>query len=122
VDVAVNFRYFFCRKTMFVKYAEGFVLFPGGYGTLDELFEALTLIQTRKILRFPVVLFGSAYWRGLVEWLRQQVLGRGNIDATDLDLFRVTDAPEEACRILVDCYQNQCWQPVPDEGRAPGTP
>src|SRR5262245_42708347 len=113
VDVAVNFRYFFCRKTMFVKYSEGFVLFPGGFGTLDELFEALTLIQTRKIMRFPVVLFGSAYWQGLVDWLRQQVLGRGNIDGDDLRLFLTTDSPEEACRYLVECYENQSWLHVP---------
>jgi uncharacterized protein (TIGR00730 family) len=118
VDVAINFRYFFCRKTMFVKYSEGFVLFPGGYGTLDELFEALTLIQTRKILPFPVVLFGSSYWRGLVDWLRRQVLGRSNIDANDLNFFLVTDSAEQACRLLVDCYQSQCWQPAPDRGRA----
>jgi hypothetical protein len=114
VDVAVNFRYFFCRKTMFVKYAEGFVLFPGGYGTLDELFEALTLIQTRKIQRFPLVLFGSDYWGGLVEWLRRQVLAHGNIDPADLDLLTITDSPEETCATLVDCYVNQCWQaPTP---------
>ncbi len=119
VDVAINFRYFFCRKTMFVKYSEGFVLFPGGYGTLDELFESLTLMQTRKIQRFPVVLFGSAYWRGLVDWLRQQVLSRRNIDAEDLNLFVVTDSPEEACRVVLECYQNQCWVPVPDKSRAP---
>jgi uncharacterized protein (TIGR00730 family) len=118
VDVAVNFRYFFCRKTMFVKYSEGFVLFPGGYGTLDEMFEALTLIQTRKIFRFPVVLFGSAYWQGLVDWLRQQVLGHGNIDAEDVNLFVVTDSPEEACRLIVDCYQTQCWQPTPASSAA----
>jgi uncharacterized protein (TIGR00730 family) len=120
VDVAVNFRYFFCRKTMFVKYSEGFVLFPGGFGTLDELFEALTLIQTRKILRFPVVLFGSAYWQGLVDWLRQQVLARGNIDAYDVNLVRITDSPEEACRYLVDCYQNQSWLSPTNKGKAPG--
>jgi uncharacterized protein (TIGR00730 family) len=118
VDVAVNFRYFFCRKTMFVKYSEGFVLFPGGYGTLDELFEALTLIQTRKIARFPVVLFGAAYWQGLVDWLRQHVLAHGNIDPEDTALFVVTDSTEEACRVLVDCYQNQCWLPTPPKDRA----
>jgi uncharacterized protein (TIGR00730 family) len=118
VDVAVNFRYFFCRKTMFVKYSEGFVLFPGGYGTLDELFEALTLIQTRKIARFPVVLFGAAYWQGLLDWLRQQVRGHGNIDPDDVALLTVTDSTEEACRVLVDCYQNQCWLPAPTKGRA----
>ena len=113
VDVAVNFRYFFCRKTMFVKYSEGFVLFPGGFGTLDELFEALTLIQTGKTRRFPVVLFGSAYWGGLAGWLRERVLAHGNVDAADLDLFRVTDSAEEACRVVLDCYRDQCWQPAP---------
>jgi uncharacterized protein (TIGR00730 family) len=119
VDVAVNFRYFFCRKTMFVKYSEGFVLFPGGYGTLDELFEALTLIQTRKIQRFPVVLFGSSYWQGLMAFLRQQVLPRGNIDAEDVELVRLTDSAEEACRYVADCYQSQCWLPQAGKGGSP---
>jgi len=112
VDVAVNFRYFFCRKTMFVKYAEGFVLFPGGYGTLDELFEALTLIQTRKIQRFPVILFGSAYWAGLVAWLRERLLAERKVEAEDLALLTVTDSTEEACVLLVECYGKQCWQPT----------
>jgi hypothetical protein len=107
VDLAVDFRYFFCRKTMFVKYSEAFVLFPGGFGTLDELFEALTLIQTRKIERFPVVLFGSAYWSGLVDWLIQHTLGHGNIDAEDMRLLTVTDSTAEACRIIEECYQNE---------------
>ncbi len=119
VDLAVNFRYFFCRKTMFVKYSEGFVLFPGGFGTLDELFEALTLIQTRKIQKFPVVLFGSSYWGGLVDWLRRQVLGHGNVDADDVGLLTVTDSTEEACRVVLDCYHNMCWQPPADPGAAP---
>ncbi len=110
VGVAVNFRYFFCRKTMFVKYAEGFVLFPGGFGTLDELFEALTLIQTGKIQRFPVILFGSDYWHGLVNWIRQRPLDEGKIDAADLKLLMVTDSTEKACQILLDCYQNECWK------------
>src|SRR5436305_7805015 len=74
VDLAVNFRYFFCRKTAFLKYAEGFVLFPGGFGTLDELFEALTLMQTRKVQRFPIVLYGSAYWNGLLDWIRRELV------------------------------------------------
>ena len=112
VDVAINFRYFFCRKTMFMKYSEGFVLFPGGYGTLDELFEALTLIQTRKVQRFPVVLFGSSYWKGLTGWLREQVLAGGRIDAADVELFHVTDSVEEACKQVLDCYLDQCWQPT----------
>lgn len=104
VQVAVNFRYFFCRKTMFLKYSEGFVLFPGGFGTLDEMFEALTLIQTGKVKRFPVVLFNSAYWEGLLSWAREHVLAAGNIDARDLGLITLTDSPEEACRMLVDSY------------------
>jgi uncharacterized protein (TIGR00730 family) len=110
VDVAINFRYFFCRKTMFMKYSEGFVLFPGGYGTLDELFEALTLIQTRKVQRFPVVLFGTDYWRGLIDWIRDQQLAGGKIDAEDLELFRVTDSPADACAWILENYQNQAWQ------------
>jgi uncharacterized protein (TIGR00730 family) len=110
VDVAVNFRYFFCRKTMFVKYAEGFVLFPGGFGTLDELFEALTLIQTGKVQRFPVVLFGTAYWRGLLDWIRARPLAEGKIDTDDLRLLTTTDSPAEACRILVECYEKECWK------------
>jgi uncharacterized protein (TIGR00730 family) len=111
VDVALNFRYFFCRKTVFVKYAEGFVLFPGGFGTLDEMFEALTLIQTGKVRHFPVVLFGTAYWKGLLEWMRETVLRDGKIDAEDLNLFALTDSPDEACRWLLDCYTSQCWGP-----------
>jgi uncharacterized protein (TIGR00730 family) len=96
VDLGVDFRYFFVRKTMFVKYAEAFAVFPGGFGTLDELFEALTLVQTRKILQFPVVLFGSSYWRGLVEWIRDRVLGEGKVFAEDLEIFRLCDDPDEA--------------------------
>ena len=96
-----------------MKYAEGFVLFPGGFGTLDELFEALTLIETDKVKHFPVILFGSAYWQGLLDWLRTRVLAEGKIDAADLDLVAVTDSPEQACRWLVDCYVHRCWQPTP---------
>ena len=109
VDVAVNFRYFFCRKTMFMKYSEGFVLFPGGFGTLDELFEALTLIQTRKVQRFPVVLFGSDYWQGLLDWMRRHLSATGKIDADDMKLMKVTDSTEEACAYLTDCYVNHTW-------------
>lgn len=118
VDLAVNFRYFFCRKTMFVKYAEGFVLFPGGFGTLDEFFEALTLIQTRKIHRFPIVLFGSKYWAGLLEWMRQQLIDSRKINPTDMQLVKVTDSTEEACAYLTDCYTNQSWiEPGRETGR-----
>ena len=85
VDVGINFRYFFARKTMFVKYSQGFIVLPGGLGTFDELFEALTLVQTQKITSFPIVLLGTAYWQGLVDWLRDTVLAEGKISADDLD-------------------------------------
>lgn len=102
VDLGVNFRYFFARKTMFVKYADGFVVLPGGFGTFDELFEALTLVQTRKVRQFPVVLVGVDYWRGLLDWLRGSVLARGAISPPDLDLIRLTDDPDEAVQMVVD--------------------
>jgi len=101
VDTAIDFRYFFVRKTMFVKYSIGFVVFPGGLGTLDELFEALTLIQTGKIKHFPVVLMGSAYWRGMIDWLRGPMLGEHKIDAKDLDIFTMTDEPHVAVDALM---------------------
>jgi uncharacterized protein (TIGR00730 family) len=91
VDQSVDFHYFFCRKIMFVRYANAFVVLPGGYGTFDELFEALCLIQTQKIRSFPVILVGSTYWSGLVDWLRRRVAGEGKIDGTDLDLMHLTD-------------------------------
>src|SRR3954452_19296698 len=99
---SLNFKFFFCRKTMFVKYATAFIVFPGGYGTLDELFEALTLIQTGKVKHFPVILFGSAYWAGLVDWLTRTVAEERKINPTDLLLFRVTDDPAEAVRIVIE--------------------
>jgi uncharacterized protein (TIGR00730 family) len=101
VDIGMNFRYFFTRKTMFVKYAQGFVVMPGGFGTLDELFEALTLAQTRKVTSFPVVLFGTAYWGGLVDWLRNTMLTDGKISAADLDMFTVTDDVDEAISYIM---------------------
>ncbi|MDP9430727.1 MAG: TIGR00730 family Rossman fold protein [Actinomycetota bacterium] len=100
VDVGIAFRYFFVRKTMFIKYAQAFVILPGGFGTLDELFEALTLVQTRKVTRFPVVLFGSDYWSGLVDWLRTTMVPAATIKDTDLDLFTVTDDVDEVVRII----------------------
>jgi uncharacterized protein (TIGR00730 family) len=100
VERGINFRYFFVRKMMFIKYAMAFVVFPGGYGTLDELFEALTLIQTGKAKLFPVVLFGREYWSGLIAWLRDRVAAEGKIATTDLDLFQVTDSPPEAVAII----------------------
>ncbi|MBA2768225.1 MAG: TIGR00730 family Rossman fold protein [Sporichthyaceae bacterium] len=107
VDIGVNFRYFFARKTMFVKYAQGFIVLPGGFGTFDELFEALCLVQTRKVTSFPVVLVGHAYWDGLVDWLRGTVLVGGKIADKDLELFSVTDDPEEAVRIVLDVDHSQ---------------
>jgi uncharacterized protein (TIGR00730 family) len=100
VDLGVEFRYFFARKTMFVKYADGFAIFPGGFGTLDELFESLTLIQTGKIKHFPVVLVGTEYWSGLLDWLRTEAVARGAIEAADMDLIQCTDDMDEACRML----------------------
>ena len=91
----MDFRYFFVRKVMFVKYAEGFCVFPGGFGTLDELFEALTLIQTGKVQHFPVALYGHGYWDGLIGWLRDTVLAEGNISPDDLDLFQICETPDE---------------------------
>ena len=108
-NLSINFRYFFVRKTMFVKYADGFAIFPGGFGTLDELFEALTLVQTRKIQRFPIVLYGSAYWRGLLDWIETTQLSEGMISPEDLNLLVVTDSVDEICKIMVDCYNSRCW-------------
>jgi uncharacterized protein (TIGR00730 family) len=96
VDIGVNFRYFFVRKTMFVKYARGFVVLPGGFGTLDELFEALTLVQTKKVTRFPIVLFGTAYWGGLASWVRSTLVAEGKASPADLELFHVTDDVDDA--------------------------
>lgn len=100
---SLDFKFFFVRKTMFVKYAMGFVVFPGGYGTLDELFEALTLIQTDKVTDFPVVLFGTAYWQGLGDWIRTQLLGRRMISPGDEQMVTVTDDPHMVLRIFQDC-------------------
>jgi len=102
LDRAINFRYFFVRKTMFVKYARAFVVFPGGYGSMDELFEALTLIQTGKIKNFPVILMGRDYWLGLVGWLEQVVAREGNIAKEDVSLFHLTDDPAEAVQTIVE--------------------
>lgn len=106
-DIGINFRYFFARKTMFLKYAQGFVVFPGGYGTLDELFEALTLVQTRKVTQFPVVLFGSEYWRPLVDWLRDSVVAQGNMSAGDMDLFHIVDSVEDAMAVIKEADEQR---------------
>jgi uncharacterized protein (TIGR00730 family) len=100
VDLGVEFRYFFARKVMFVKYSDAFVIFPGGYGTLDELFEALTLIQTHKIQDFPVILMGSDYWAGMIEWIRKSLLAEAAINPEDVDLLRITDDPDETVAII----------------------
>jgi uncharacterized protein (TIGR00730 family) len=104
-DIGVNFRYFFARKTMFVKYSQGFVVLPGGYGTLDELFEALTLVQTQKVTRFPIVLVGKDYWAGLLGWLREVALTDGKIGESDLDMLVLTDDIDEAVRLMVDARE-----------------
>jgi uncharacterized protein (TIGR00730 family) len=100
-DIGVNFRYFFARKTMFVKYAQGFAVLPGGFGTLDELFEALTLVQTQKVTRFPIVLIGTEYWAGLLGWLRDVALADGKINEADLEMLQLTDEVDEAVRFMV---------------------
>ncbi len=102
VNLGVDFRYFFVRKTMFVKYSTAFVVFPGGFGTLDELFESLTLIQTGKIERFPVVLFGSDYWGGLIDWIRTTMVTEGALTEDEVGLFTVSDDPIECCDLVMD--------------------
>jgi uncharacterized protein (TIGR00730 family) len=107
VDLLVNFHYFFIRKVMFVKYAKAFVIMPGGYGTLDEFFEAINLIQTDRIPRFPVVVYGSAYWKGLLQWLNKTVATEGCISPYDLDLFSVADSPKEVVAAIKRFYQRK---------------
>ncbi len=107
LDMSIEFRYFFIRKTMLVKYAQAFVIFPGGLGTMDELFEALTLIQTGKVRNFPVILFGSKYWRGLLEWLRETVVEDGKATSAALDLITLTDSPIEMRDLILDSVQHQ---------------
>jgi len=111
-DIAMTFKHFYARKVMFVKAAEGFVIFPGGFGTLDEMYEALTLIQTGKVLHFPVVLFGRDYWAEMLEWVREELLADGMISAEDVKLLHVTDDPAEAVRLIVSSYENRLG-PVP---------
>lgn len=110
-DYIINFHYFFARKVMFVKYAQGFIVFPGGFGTLDEFFEAMTLIQTKKINPFPIVLIGTEYWSGLVEWITDTMVANGTISDTDVDLFHLTDDKEEAVEIICEFYQKHTLSP-----------
>jgi uncharacterized protein (TIGR00730 family) len=113
-DKLLNHRYFFVRKVMFVKYAQGLIALPGGFGTMDELFEVLTLIQTKKITRVPVVLVGSSYWQGLTDWLRKTMLLEGNIHDVDLDLFTVIDDPAKVVEYIVDFYSGERHQLTPN--------
>jgi uncharacterized protein (TIGR00730 family) len=116
---SLTFKYFFVRKMMFVKYSLGFIIFPGGFGTFDELFEALTLIQTKKIRNFPVILFGSSYWNGLLTWLHDVVMAEGKIGDLDFRMFQVTDSPAEVVEILTRS-QSSLSELVSDEIRMPG--
>jgi uncharacterized protein (TIGR00730 family) len=130
VDLGINFRYFFARKTMFVKYAQAFVILPGGFGTMDELFEALTLVQTRKVNQFPVVLMGTDYWQGLVDWLRSTSAAGGFIHEDDLELMHLTDDVVEAVDVInaaahlreqldADSVSPEGFPDAPRNGRSP---
>ena len=121
LDIEVVFEHFYVRKTMFVKAAEGFVIFPGGFGTLDELFEAMTLIQTGKIIEFPVVLFDSQYWRGLLGWIRNPLLAEGMISPEDWDNLHVTDDHEEAVRLVVTAYEGRAGAAQGDARAVPSS-
>src|SRR6202167_1186832 len=114
VEIGIEFRYFFVRKTVFIKYSQAFVVLPGGFGTLDETFEALTLVQTGKITKFPIVLVDSDYWSGLISWIRGTLLTEGNISAADPELFRIADDPEEVVRIIKDAHANSSDRPGRD--------
>ena len=103
----LEFRYFFCRKVMFVKYAKAFVIFPGGFGTMDEFFESITLIQTKRMERFPVVLMGSEYWNGLMDWIKEAMLKKDRIVKEDLDIFKIVDTAEEVFKIIKVFYSKQ---------------
>ncbi|HEY8628639.1 MAG TPA: TIGR00730 family Rossman fold protein [Gaiellaceae bacterium] len=108
LDISYTFQHFYARKTMFVKAAEGYVVFPGGFGTMDELFESLTLIQTGKVLHFPVVLFDVDYWTELLVWVRNEALADGMISPEDVELLHLTDDPDEAVQLVLDCYERRC--------------
>ena len=118
VTKSMQFRYFFARKVMFVKYATAFIIMPGGFGTMDELFESITLIQTKKINEFPVVLIGTEYWKGLLEWLKKEMVGRGYIDASDMDMFILADTADEAVsHIIKYCKVNKIEHSCKDKGK-----
>ncbi len=105
LDISLDFRYFFVRKTMFIKYAEAFIIFPGGFGTMDELFEALTLIQTKKVDHFPVILYDSKFWTGMIHWINAAMLESGTISEDETHLLRISDDPQEICQIVTEAYQ-----------------
>src|SRR3954470_17289476 len=113
---SLDFHYFYARKVMFVKYASAFVCFPGGFGTLDEFFEVLTLVQTLKVEPYPIVLYGSGYWSGLVAWLRDQLMPKF-IDSEDTDIFRLVDTPKEAVRLVKQGIKNPWWRPLDNEAQ-----
>jgi uncharacterized protein (TIGR00730 family) len=115
LDIGMTFRHFYARKTMLVKASEGFVLFPGGFGTLDEMFEALTLIQTGKVLNFPVVLFDGRYWGDLLDWIGEELLDHGMVSPDDVELLMLTSDPEEAVDLVVTCYEERCAEETPAE-------
>jgi hypothetical protein len=120
--ISLDFHYFYARKVMFVKYASAFICFPGGFGTLDEFFEVLTLVQTLKVEPYPIVLYGSGYWTGLVAWLKEQ-LGRQFIDREDVDIFKIVDTPQDAVRLVTQGIKKPWWRPLEEEAqRATETP
>ncbi len=117
LDIALDFRYFFVRKTMFVKYSSAFIIFPGGFGTMDELFEALTLIQTKKVIHFPVILSGSKYWEGLINWIRDMMLATEKISPEDVGLLQMSDDPAEICQMVCDAYRASSQLEKEDQNR-----
>jgi len=123
-NISLDFHYFYARKVMFVKYASAFVCFPGGFGTLDEFFETITLVQTLKVEAFPIILYGRSFWGGIVEWMKEQLLPR-YIDPEDIDIFRIVDRPEDVVRLVVAGIKKPWWQPIDDSlqtAAAPMTP
>jgi uncharacterized protein (TIGR00730 family) len=122
VEIGLEFRYFFVRKTVFIKYSQAFVVLPGGFGTMDELFEALTLVQTGKITKFPTVLVGKQYWSGLVSWINDTLVAQGKVAAADMQLFRIVDDPEEVVQIITDAHRGTDAQVTPQRPADRGRP
>ncbi len=117
LDISLDFNYFFVRKTMFIKYSSAFIIFPGGFGTMDELFEALTLIQTHKVSHFPIILYDSKYWSGLINWMRETMLSHNTISSHDMDLLCISDDPEEICKLIIEAYSASFHMNDDDPGR-----